>query len=123
MRLLTFLCLPILALASCTGLGINTHTGQNLNPAPEYGNLAVVTARAGVFYHQNGVPGPKGNAASVKTGKGCNYSILWLVAFGDSSIDTIREDAGIRKVASVDYDETAILGFFFHKFCTTVSGE
>ncbi|HMW59863.1 MAG TPA: TRL-like family protein, partial [Leptospiraceae bacterium] len=80
-------------------------------------------ARGGMFYHQNGVPGPKGNAAATKSGRGCNYSVLWLAAWGDSSIDSIREDSGISKVGSVDYDETAILGFFFHRFCTTVMGE
>jgi len=109
--------------ANCTGINPATHLGvSNTNPAQEYGMIGVY-GRRGLFYHNDTVPGQLGNASPVTSGQSCSYSILWLIAIGDSSIESAKQDGGISKVALVEFLENAIGGFLFHKVCTIVRGE
>ncbi len=54
--------------------------------------------------------------------KGSNLSILSLVAFGDSSIDTLTKQSGITKIHHIDKDTFSVLGLFVQE-TFTVYGE
>jgi len=58
---------------------------------------------------------------SARTGRSCAYSVLGLVAWGDSSISTAKSIGQIKQVASVDFDTFNLLGIS-GSFCTIVSG-
>ena len=108
---------------SCTGTNVATMVGfTNTNPAQDYGEMAVLSKGGGI-YHYNVTAGSIGNALARKQGKACSQSVLWLVAWGDSSLHAATESAGIKKIASVEYENQAIASFGFHKFCTVVWGE
>lgn len=62
-----------------------------------------------------------GSAAPKKTGKACSMSILHVIAYGDSSIETAMKDGGITKIATVDVDKKS--HFVFAESCTIVKGE
>lgn len=96
----------------------------NTNPTREYTGIGPVW-KGGFFYHKNNVPGFIGiGAKAEKEASVCNHSILYLVAWGNSSVEKAKERAGISKVAFVDYQQIGILsGFIYHKFCTLVKGE
>lgn len=112
-----------LILVSCTGIHIAPHAGfTNTNPAQEYGTIAVL-ATGGGLYHSNRVPGQIANAGTAKSGEACSHSVLWLVAWGDSSLNAARKAGQIQKIGLVEYDVRAIFGFFYHRFCTIVRGE
>ena len=57
-----------------------------------------------------------------KEGKSCAYNILWILSWGDSSIDAAKQDGNIEKVANVDR-ELINVGYFFAKGCTIIQGE
>lgn len=62
------------------------------------------------------------NATSYsKTGSSCAVNILGLVALGDATIEGAKNDSGIKKVVSVDYNYENILGFY-GKTCVVVNG-
>jgi hypothetical protein len=97
---------------------------NNTNPAPEYSNPNFLLLRGGYFFHLNKIPGGIGNNAEAKlSGRSCSHSILYLVSIGDSSIESTTGEAKIKKIASVSYEQFAILAFVYHRFCTTVTGE
>jgi hypothetical protein len=57
-----------------------------------------------------------------KEGQSCAYNVLWLVSWGDSSIDAAKKDGNIEKVANVDR-ELFQVGYFYSKGCTIIQGE
>ena len=57
-----------------------------------------------------------------KEGKSCAYNVLWILSWGDSSIDAAKKDGNIEKVANVDRELTDVL-YFFAKGCTIIQGE
>ena len=119
--------LAVSVLTSCTGYNLAVSFGgaiPNTNPAREYANGATMY-KGGMFFHKNTVPGQTGvpNAKCIKKGVSCSHSILWLAAFGDSSIDSAKADKDIKSVCSVDHEVMGILGFVYHRHCTTVLGE
>src|SRR5688572_9794285 len=62
---------------------------------------------------------------SSKNASGSNVSILWLIAFGDGSIDSLANSAGIQKVTTVEKN-TFSLGYLiplFWQVTFTVYGE
>ncbi len=113
-----------LAICSCTGVHIAPHAGfANTNPAQEYGTIGVLY-RGGGLIHKARVAGGIGqNAEPKKEGRACSHAVLWLVAWGDSSVDAARIDGKIQKIAYVEYDIQALMGYFYHRFCTLVHGE
>jgi hypothetical protein len=113
----------ILVFVNCTGIHISPHFGHtNTNPAREYATIASIS-KGGGLYHNSEVPGQISNADTTKVGESCSQSILWLVAWGDSSINSARLNGKINKIGMVTYDVRAFFGFFYHEFCTIVRGE
>lgn len=123
MRKIVFAALVAFGLTGCTGFnyGLGMATAHT-TPTPAYANGAVFNLGGGIL-HRNSVPGPLGNASAKLTGRACSQSLFWLAAWGDSSIETAKANGNIKKVAAITYEQTAILGFVFHRFCTTVAGE
>lgn len=62
------------------------------------------------------------NTVGSKSGSACAQNILGLYASGDASILSAKQNAGIRKVATVDYSSNGIYPFF-GKTCVMVTGE
>jgi TRL-like protein family len=117
----------VLAVATaCTGTNLHSgfYGGTNTNPVPEYANPYRLLLKGGWIFHRNGAPGPIGNASAKLQGRACSHSVLYLVAWGDASIESAKNAGGIKKVASVEFEQTGIfLGGIYHRFCTLVSGE
>ena len=60
-------------------------------------------------------------AKAKRTGRACSYSILGLIAIGDSSIDTAKKTGKVKRVASVDREIFSVLSLF-NQNCTIVTG-
>ena len=56
-----------------------------------------------------------------RTGTSCGQTVLGIVAFGDSSVQSAKQSAGIQNVATIDRDYFSILGLY-GKSCLIVSG-
>jgi hypothetical protein len=56
-----------------------------------------------------------------KEGKVCSYSILSLVAFGNSTIAAAKKDGKITNVAEVNNTAFSILGLY-GRYCTVITG-
>ena len=116
--------LPCLGLANCTGINQGVlYGGPNTNPAPDYASYYGLVFRGGFVFHNNSVPGPIGNATPLRLGESCSTAILGLFAFGDSSIETAKEEGDITKVASGEYEQLAVMTGLYHSVCTRVMGE
>ena len=115
-----------LNLSTCTAINplsiYYMNKGGSTNPAQEYSDTNVLN-KGGFFYHQAYVAGPVGNARNLINAKSCSYSILWIVAFGNSGINHTRKQARIKKIALVEYEILGIGAFVYHQFCTVVYGE
>ncbi|TGL52280.1 TRL-like family protein [Leptospira kemamanensis] len=116
----------LLLTQNCSGNNMYVYLyspGANTNPTREYAS-PYVAAKGGFFFHKTAVPGPLGlNAEGTSEGKGCSHSILYLFAFGDSSIESAKKAGNITKVAYVDYEQLGILaGHVYHRVCTVVKG-
>ena len=61
------------------------------------------------------------NQAGGRMGEACTSSYLFLVAVGDSSIETARRNGGITLITSVDQRIESFLGIY-GKYCTVVRG-
>lgn len=59
---------------------------------------------------------------SIAENQGCQYSILGLIAFGDSGAGSIANKKGIRRIATIDYSSFSLFHFAFVRNCTIVSG-
>lgn len=66
---------------------------------------------------------PENNVKSVKTGKGCQHSILLLASFGDAGAGSVAQKNGITKIATIDHSAFGILGLVYRNYCTIVAGE
>ena len=64
----------------------------------------------------------QGQALGSKKGTGETTSILGMVTWGDASVATAAEQAGILKVNHVDYDFLNILGVY-QRFTVVVHGD
>jgi len=118
----------IAVLSSCTGTTVlNTlKLKENTHPVKEYGDSVQAFFKGGILYHGNSVPGQVGFGdfqGEKKIGRACSASYLYLLSFGDSSIQKACDNEKITKVISVQHDITALLGgFFYHRHCTLVVG-
>lgn len=116
----------LLLTVNCSGNNLYvfySSPAANTNPTREYA-YPQVAFKGGFFFHKTAVPGPLGlNAEGTSEGKGCNHSILHLISFGDSSIESAKKAGNITKVAYVDYEQLGIFaGYVYHRVCTTVKG-
>ena len=120
------LCCSFVALfaLSCTGINLGASMGgPNTHPAKPYAYL-YHRYTAGAVVHRNVVPGQLGGQAlALRTGQACSHSVLWAIAWGDSSIETARREGEIEGIASVEHEVFAALGFLYNRHCTLVSGE
>ncbi|WP_246047384.1 adhesin Lsa14 [Leptospira ognonensis] len=110
---------------SCTGLNLITlQNAANTNPTHEYASAAPYN-KGGFFFHRNYTPGFIGlNAEGTLEAEACNHSVLYLVSWGDSSIEKAKSEGKITKVAFVDYQQFGILsGYLYHRFCSLVKGQ
>jgi hypothetical protein len=57
-----------------------------------------------------------------KQGESCISNILGLIVTGDASALEAAKKAGIRKITSIDYKLTTILGLYA-SYCVIVTGE
>ncbi|TGM24369.1 adhesin Lsa14 [Leptospira meyeri] len=114
----------ILLTQNCSGTSYHASyvPSANTNPTREYATASTLS-KGGLFFHKTYVPGPLGlNSEGTSEGKGCSHSILYLVSFGDSSIETAKKSANITKVAYLDYEQLGILGYVYHRVCVIVKG-
>jgi len=89
-------------LSSCVGTGVSSGPGLLFTSAKE-GVMAV------------------NNQKIDRTGTSCGQTVLGIVAFGDSSVQSAKQSAGIQNVATIDRDYFSILGLY-GKSCLIVSG-
>ncbi|WP_082280900.1 adhesin Lsa14 [Leptospira kirschneri] len=126
LKSLLFICFMTIWAVQCTGLNLMYTYGlrPNTNPTKDYGVGAPLISKGGIVVHSGTIPALIGdNAENTSTGKACSRNILWLVSFGDSSIEAAKAEAKIAKVTSVDYEQFGILtGVIYHSFCTVVTG-
>ncbi len=124
-QLLTGIFLLAFAFPACTGLNLITVQGAgNTNPTHEYAS-AVPANKGGFFFHRNYTPGFIGlNAEGLTETEVCNHSVLYLVSWGDSSIEKAKSEGKITKVAFVDYLQLGVFGgYLYHRFCSLVKGQ
>lgn len=119
---LIFLTFISITFINCTGANVMTgNIGPNTNPTPEYSSIFNFI-KGGGFYHRHTQSGSIGfNAEPLLTSSSCSYTVLYLIAFGDSSILTSK-GSEINKIAYIEYEQFAILGSLFHRFCAKVTG-
>jgi hypothetical protein len=75
-----------------------------------------------LFTSAKGATGATANPVGAKSGESCSTSILGIIGIGDGSVASAAKAGGIKKVATVDSDNFAVLGIFA-KNCTVVTGE
>ena len=76
----------------------------------------------GIMYTDQSAPlFPASETGSIK-GSASAHNVLFLVGWGDCSIKTAAEKAGIKKIKNTDYDLTNIF-IFYQKFTVNVYGE
>lgn len=112
---------------TCTGINFNTYNVQTItNPTPDYASLNIFY-RGGYVLNNERIPGMVGKSSSqlVKNAprSACTISYLWLYSFGDSSLNAAKKAGNIGKISSIEYEQYAILGFVYHRFCTIITGE
>ena len=123
--LLASLLIIMVSLTNCTGLNVLTRGwgwGATTNPTPDYANGNHLY-KGGLFFHRHTVPGSIGlNTDGNIKGESCSHAALFLFAWGDSGIETAKKNGSITKVSSVEYEQLAVLGALYHRFCTIVIG-
>ena len=114
-----------LLLSNCSAVNYwSIYTSSNdTNPTTEYSNPYHVFLKGGFLFHLSHYPGQVGqNVQAIYSGESCSHSILNLVAVGDSSIDRALKNGHLKKIASISYEQFGVF-LFYHRFCTTVTGE
>ncbi|MCE9500146.1 MAG: TRL-like family protein [Leptospira sp.] len=128
MKKIIFFCIgtSFFLTTNCTGINLYRsllNSGTETNPTPEYSSAFQVVATGGGVFHNNSVPGQLGsNADGKEHGEACQRSVLWLVSWGDSSIETAKQSKKITRISHSEFEQFAILGFVYHSFCTHVFG-
>ncbi|MDF3818618.1 TRL-like family protein [Leptospira sp. 96542] len=114
-----------LFIINCTGYNRITELSplSNTNPTIEYATQVPVL-KGGFFYHKSITPGSFGlNAEPKLEGRACSHSYMYLVATGNSRIETAKQRGEIQKIAYVEYEQMGIFaGYVYHRFCTIVKG-
>ncbi|WP_025178473.1 adhesin Lsa14 [Leptospira kirschneri] len=126
LKSLLFISFMTIWAVQCTGVNAMYVYGlrPNTNPTKDYGFMYPIISKGGMIVHDGVIPGQLGdNTEKTSIGKACSKNILWLVSFGDSSIEAAKADGKITKVASIEYEQLGVLyGAIYHKFCTVVTG-
>lgn len=114
-----------LFVSSCTGFNLRTWPipiSPNTHPSESYADGALFL-KGGFFYHKDFTVLYSGTGKLLKTGRSCSQSFLYLVAIGSSRIYDAKVDGGINSVALIEEEVLGILGGFYHRHCTIVSGD
>lgn len=61
------------------------------------------------------------NVEITKTGKSCQHTVLGLVAFGDSSIESAKRNGNLTNISTVDRSFFGILGLYSNS-CLILQG-
>ncbi len=124
MKIKILLLFLIIFFQNCMGLSYGAMIGAipNTNPNKQYAH-GIIIYKNGIIFHKTNSPGQALDAKLVKTGESCNHGILWLISFGDSSIQQAAKSAKITKIGSVDHEITSILTLLYQSNCTIVKGE
>ena len=120
-----FLGLLVFVFCQCTGINLRTSAiphSPNTHPFPEYAEPDLLY-RGGYFYHSASNIIFSGPARIERKGRACSHSFLYLLALGDSKIDSAKVNGGISEPALIEQEIVAFLGFFYHRHCTIVLGE
>lgn len=118
---------PILTLFfNCSGLNLRTYPipiAPDTNPVPNYSGLSVVRY-GGFLWHQMETPvGLTPGVKLSKRGESCSHSILFLFAWGDSSIEMAKINGSVVQIGLMEYINSAILGGIYHKHCLVLLGQ
>ena len=120
-----FILLFVLFLWNCTGINLRTYPfpfSPNTHPVQEYGHLTVL-GKGGAVYHKNYSIESVGTYPVKRQGRACNHSLFYLVAFGDSSIESARIEGAVSRVAFIGHEVLSLFGIIYHRHCTVVTGE
>ncbi len=81
--------------------------------------------RGGGVYHKNTTPGQLGNNIGEKllVGESCSLSVLWLISWGDSTLESAKENGGIQKVGVIDRKSKSVFYRLYYEECIIVWGE
>lgn len=102
----------LIALLFAAGLTL-VSAGCSTTPTPK--GLLFTSCR-GPFY------GAASGAKTVRVGEASSYSLFYLFAFGDASVQKAAREAGITRIHHVDYDDLSFL-ILFARYTTVVYGE
>lgn len=104
-------------ISSCAGLGSTTTQSQTSADSRVY---------FGYTEWKDNIPKTIDNAVKPqKQGQACAMNIANVVAIGDSSIETAKNNGKIKKVSFVDtnYKSLTIFAHIYQRGCTVVWGE
>jgi hypothetical protein len=84
--------------------------------------IAPVIPPRGIIFNDQQAPMFSGNATGSKEGRSSTYTILFLVGWGDASIDTAAKEGKITQIRQLDYELFNVFGIY-QCFTTVVRGE
>lgn len=111
---------------SCTGVNLRTWpipVSPNTHPLPEYAEASILFQGGMVYTNESKVSFSNSATKLLRKGTSCIHSLLYLVAWGDASIEAARVEGAVAKVGFIEQEVLAILGFVYHRHCTIVMGE
>jgi hypothetical protein len=76
----------------------------------------------GILYTDQQAPLFGGREVGEKEGRASTYTLLFLVAWGDSSITAAAHEAGISQIKQTNYEMFSILGLY-QRYTPIVSGD
>ncbi|XDD46139.1 TRL-like family protein [Leptospira sp. WS39.C2] len=83
---------------------------------PTHGYIVTETQFPGTF-------NPENNVKADKEAKGCQYTVLYLVTYGDAGAGSVAHKNGITKIATIDHSTFSLFSGLIRNYCTFVVGE
>ncbi|TGM35787.1 TRL-like family protein [Leptospira biflexa] len=83
---------------------------------PTHGYIVTETQFPGTF-------NPENNVKADKEAKGCQYTVLYLVTYGDAGAGSVANKNGITKIATIDHSTFSLFSGLIRNYCTFVVGE
>lgn len=87
------------------------------------GCITTPTPKGTIFTNCKGPLYGTSNENFSKVGKASAYSIIWMIAWGDASVNTAAKKAGIVKIHHVDYEDFVIFAGIYAEYTVFVYGE
>lgn len=82
-----------------------------------------VSPPRGLLYNNQKAPLFQGQRPGSKTGKASNHNIMFLVGWGDSSLDTAMKNGDIRELRHTDYQFVNVGLGIYQRYTTIARGE